>query len=324
MNYIMSLLKTCFCFFALLCAVQSMGQQAYNFSYSEQQPSGTAVQLSHPSFFDLTLSPNGERMLYIEFVNGHEQLFLSSAHFAHSSQITFDDADHEDPAWSPDGKHIAFVKISDSSEVIYMMDTLGRNIQRLSPEGMKTIHASWSPDSKLVLFCTDDDLAPPKKNSSDIYSINISTGDLKKIISGGTNTFPVLSPDGKKLAFRKMIGEKNSEIFIADADGSNQQNISNHPAFDGWPCWSPDGNWIAFASNRNSNYQETARNTYQIFVMDKDGNHVSLIANTTGRATAPKWSPDGRYIYMTNCVQVGSGFDCNLYMVNVSKNITGS
>ena len=152
-----------------------------------------------------------------------------------------------------------------------------------------------------------------------IYSRNIITNELKTIISGGTNTFPVLSPDGKTLAFRKMIGEKNSEVFLADSDGRNEHNLTNHLAFDGWPSWSPDGNWIAFASNRNSNYEETPRNTYQIFVMDKNGNNISLIANTTGRGTAPKWSPDGRYIYMTNCAKSGSGTDCNIFSINVIK-----
>ncbi len=284
-----------------------------------QNASREAVQVSHPFFLDLTISPDSKRIIYINFISGYEQLFISNADFSKAKQITFDLYNHEDPSWSHDGKWIAFVKVIGDTEVIYRMDTLAKNYSQVSPAGMKTIHPSWSPDSKCILFCSDDDLAPPKKNESAIYSKNIITNELKLLIHGGTNTFPVLSPDGKTLAFRKMVGEKNSEIFLADSDGQHERNITNHPAFDGWPCWSPDGNYIAFASNRNSNYEATSRNTYQIFVMDKNGNNISLIANTTGRATAPKWSPDGKFIYMTNCTKSGSGTECNIYSISVSK-----
>lgn len=294
-------------------------ERQYYFSNSTVNPSGKAIQVSHPLFLDITLSPGDKKIVFINFVSGFEQLFMSNSNFSGAKQLTFDSVNHEDPAWSPDGKWIAFVKSGDESEIIFLMDTSGKIHRQISPDGMKTIHPSWSPDSQTILFCSDDDLAPPKKNESVIYSRNIITNELKTIITGGTNTFPVMSPDGKKIAFRRMIGEKNSEIFIANSDGSTQHNITNHPAFDGWPCWSPDGKWIAFASNRNSNYQETPRNTYQIFVMDSTGNHISLIANTSGRATSPKWSADGKYIYMTNCTKVDAGFDCNIYSIDVSS-----
>jgi TolB protein len=101
-----------------------------------------------------------------------------------------------------------------------------------------------------------------------------------------------------------MLGEMNSEVFLADADGSHPRNLTNHPAFDGWPDWSPDGTRIAFASNRNANYQ--------VFVMNADGTGIRLVANTEGRATAPHWSPDGRTIYFTNCQKVDFGTDCQI------------
>ena len=85
------------------------------------------------------------------------------------------------------------------------------------------------------------DLKPPKKNDSEIYSIDIATRKVTTLIAGGVNTYPVWSPDGKKLVFRRMIGETNSEVFVANADGSDARNLTNDPAFDGWPAWSPDG-----------------------------------------------------------------------------------
>ena len=97
-------------------------------------------------------------------------------------------------------------------------------------------------------------------------------------------------------------------MFVAESDGSNQRNLANHPAFDGWPSWSPDSKQIVFASNRRANYQ--------IFVMNADGSAVQLVANTDGRATETRWSPDGKSIHSADCRPVDFGYDCQM-MVTV-------
>lgn len=219
-------------------------------------------------------------------------------------QITHDPVDHDSPSWSPDGKKIAFVSDNGHQEVIHIMKPDGTGEESLTDAQHKYIHPNWSPDSSKLIFCSDDDLAPPKKNDSEVVSLDLKTRQLTTLISGGTNTYPSWSPDGRKIVFRKMLGEMNSEVFLAEGDGSGQRNLSNHPAFDGWPSWSPDGSHIAFSSNRRSNYQ--------IFVMNADGSAVRLVANTEGRATEPRWSPDGKSIYFSNCKKVDFGADCEI------------
>ena len=66
------------------------------------------------------------------------------------------------------------------------------------------------------------------------------------VITGGINTYGSWSPDMKQIAFRKIIGDGNSEVFLANGDGSNLRNLTNNPFFDGWPAWSPDGRYIAY------------------------------------------------------------------------------
>lgn len=268
-------------------------------------PPGLAYQLTHAVTVDPSPSPDGRRMVYITVVGEREQLFVANLDGTKPVQITHDDFDHEDPAWSPDGSKIAFVSLQGRGERIAVIDPDGRHVELLTPPTVRAIHPNWAPDSVRIAYCTDDDLAPPRKNDSEIYVIDRRTKQVTKLISGGTNTYPAWSPDGKKLAFRRMLGALDSEVFIANADGSEPRNLTNHPAFDGWPAWSPDGSRIAFASNR--------RSSYQVFTMKPDGSDVTLVANTEGRATAPVWSRDGATIYFPVCRNVDLGHDCQIF-----------
>jgi TolB protein len=281
------------CVAALLCA-----------SSTRAAPLTIPFQLTHSQNMDPSPRPDGKRLVFISVIAGKEQLFTMNADTSDSIQVTRDDANHEDPAWSPDGKKIAYVLITKNEERIYVMNPDGSDAKPVSPASVRAIHPAWSTNSERIIYCTDDDLKPPRKNDSDIDVVSLATGKATTLITGGVNTYPAWSPDMHHIVFRRMLGEMNSEVFVADADGSNARNLTNHPAFDGWPAWSPDGKLIAFASNRNLRYQ--------IFVMNSDGSDVRLVANTEGRATVPRWAPDGRTIYFTNCAAKDYGTDCEI------------
>ncbi|GAC1658663.1 MAG: hypothetical protein NVS9B15_20500 [Acidobacteriaceae bacterium] len=270
-----------------------------------QGPTGLAYQVTHVDTGEPFPAPDGKRLVFESRIEGVYQLFVMNTDGKQQVQITHDHANHDIPAWSPDGKWIAFMSDGSGHEQIHIVHPDGTGEQALAGDELEAIHPTWSPDATQVIFCTDDDMHPPKKNASDIYTVDLRTKALKKIITGGTNTYPSYSPDGRHIAFRRMLVGLDSEVFVADADGANVRNLSNHPAFDGWPAWSPDGKRIAFSSNRRANDQ--------IFVMDADGGNVKLVANTEGRATEPRFSIDGKTIYFTNCRKVDFGSDCEVF-----------
>jgi TolB protein len=277
---------------------------------AQEGPVAQARQATASYTFDLVPAPDGKRAVMIRIVGEREQLFTLNIDGSGETQITRDAADHEDPAWSPDGKKIAFIRVAGGKKIVTLMNPDGTGAEPITPANHSAIHPSFTPDGKSILYCTDDDLRPPAKNESQIYSIDLSTKRVKTLISGGVNTFPVMSPDGKKIAFRRIVGDMNSEIFVANADGTNPKNLTNHWSFEGWPAWSPDGKTIAYAGNRGNA-------GYQIFLMDADGSNVRLLAATEGRGTSPKWTPDGQALFFTVCRASQERKGCDIYVASL-------
>ncbi len=155
------------------------------------------------------------------------------------------------PAWSPDGSKIAFDSQAGGYDRIYVMDADGGNLTQLT--------------------------SPPPN-----------------VLQHDSN--PAWSPDGSRISFDRYhkIGDPDIytvDIYVMNADGSGQTQLTTDPVIAYDPAWSPDGGKIAFNSGRDD------PSALDIFIMNADGSGQTNLTSSPGVYDAgPEWSPDGSKI----------------------------
>lgn len=160
------------------------------------------------------------------------------------------------PAYSPDGTKVIFASDRDHAglDSIYVMNSDGSNQQALTnaTNGTQDTQPAWSPDGTKIAF--------------------VSTRDST------TETWQETDDDGNVIDRSKL--HINKEIYVMNADGSNQTRLTNDPANDDSPSWSSSGLNILFRSDRD---RDCCDPTPQIWLMNADGSsQTNLSSNNSG------------------------------------------
>jgi TolB protein len=175
-----------------------------------------------------------------------------------------------------------------------IMDQDGFNAHTLTNGKEILLTPRFSPNSQEITYSAIG------TEASRVYIYNIDTGQ-KEIVGDIPNMSfaPRFSPDGQKIIMSLESDDgRNANIFEMDLRTKQMRQITNVPAINTAPCYSPDGTRIAFESDRGG--------TQQVYIMNADGSNQQRISFGQGRYSTPVWSPDGKYIAFTR--QGGGGF----------------
>src|SRR5262245_52273099 len=133
-------------------------------------------------------------------------------------------------------------------------------------------------------------------SGSNITTITPDGTVITPIASGSD---PSWSADGTKIAYIR-----SGDLYVADATGANEVQITSGPEIDRDPSWSPDGTQLAFA--REDPSQSSDRD---VAVVDVATHTVTEIITGSSQAYYPAWSPDGTKIaYRSNQAGCSSSF----------------
>jgi Tol biopolymer transport system component len=185
---------------------------------------------------------------------------------------------------------IAYVLASDAERNLYIMDIL-HGLDYVAVDQPVNQYA-WSPDGLQLAFST------PSLNTYVIYILDWQSGDLHQLAEMSMSSVLAWSPDGLQLAFFST-----DSLYVGDLQtGTIKEFVSSvNPAPYSDISWSPDGNLIAYNSDR----------TIEIIHAD-DGKHLSTIQVGNGISSNPVFSPDGEHI----AFGVTERFTSSIYMMD--------
>lgn len=196
---------------------------------------------------------------------------------------------------APDYAHtyrVAVQKLKNNAWHILYSYMDGSNPIDLTPGGLIEVQPQLKPGAMVLAW------ASYYGGHLQIKTKSVSGGEASVLTYDGDNFNPVWSADGLRIAFESTRDGQN-EIYVMNADGSNQTRLTWDVDYDGMPSWSPDGEWLAFISRRTGGYR--------IYILRADGSGTYGPLNEQAYSARPQWSPDGRWIFFDADASV-SGF----------------
>ena len=209
---------------------------------------------------------------------------------------------------------------------IFMADLNGNIVKQLTNSPGYDAEATLSPDGKKMIYTSTKD------GDIDLYIMDLETGEEKRITSElGYDGGAWFSPDGSKLIWRAsrpkteeeikeykqllaegMVAPTNMEVFVANADGSGQRQVTSLGKANWAPTYMPDSKRIIFASNHE--YERGF--PFNLYTMNEDGTNLEKVSRDKGFDAFPLFSPDGKKVVFSSNRNNGGTRDTNVFIAD--------
>ena len=226
--------------------------------------------------------------------------------FDNDKRIFYASTEHTGPACPPRPDYSKGYVWALFDYDIYTARADGRKTRRLTTNPRYDAEGTLSPDGKTIVFTSlrDGDL--------DIYTMSVDGKHVKRLTHAlGYDGGPFFSPDGKQIVYRawhpqtatdssdyvallaqNLVRPTRMEIWVMNADGTNQHQVTNLGGANFAPYFHPDGRRILFASN----YRNPRSRNFDLYLVDTDGTGLEQVTTNTEFDAFPMFSPDGRQL----------------------------
>ncbi len=189
-------------------------------------------------------------------------------------------------AWSPNGERLAFVTQTTTSSEIYVMNLDGTGLINATNDPARESFPAWLDDQRLIYWTLRE------AGYRRVYVVDVSTGEAQpytdRMVPNADSRYS-WTHDGLRYALVTWR-HGQEEIYVRDIRESQSVRLTDDPALDYNPVFSPNGERIAFWSNRENGEM-------RLYVMNTDGSNVTPVTppypSLHEYAWSVTWSPDG-------------------------------
>jgi len=194
------------------------------------------------------------------------------------------------------GYTVAFAHFGPRNTDLFIADADGKNAKPLAAHAENDSNASFSPDGEWVVFTSH------RKGSADVWRVRADGTGLEQLTDDPAfDDQAALSPDGKRLVFVSNRGG-HANLWLLDLATKKVTQLTKHTGGDFRPAWSPespDGEWIAFSSDRDSKKPKGVSgfailHSTEIYLVRPDGTGLRRLTKDQKFVGRPVWSRDGK------------------------------
>jgi dipeptidyl aminopeptidase/acylaminoacyl peptidase len=282
---------------------------------------------------DARISPDGAWIAYAvsrldrEKDAGDTDIYMVPFQGGEPIRLTTSDKSERAPRWSPDGRYLAFLANRDDTKTqVWLLDRRGGEAAKLTDYKGGVSSFAWSPDStRLAVVAADPDPEDLKPDDQ-----------KKKEAEEDKAPKPIVV---RRLYFKRdgtgYLNEYRDHLHVFDVAKKTTVQLTSGQYDDSSPAWSPDGQSIAFVSNRTE--EPDSNDNTDIFVVPAAGGELGRAAASASAESDPVFTPDGRSLvysvggdpkdiwYATNNVAVVpvAGGTPTILTDGVDRNLTG-
>ncbi len=241
-------------------------------------------------------------------------------------RIFYSSTEHADAACPPrpDYSHGYVWALYDYD--IYTADADGSGARRLTSNQGYDAEATLSPDGRTIVFTS------LREGDLDIYRMNVDGTDLKRLTTTlGYDGGPFFGPDGKLIVYRAyhpattaesaeyrsllgkgLVRPTRMDIWVMNADGTGQRQVTRLPGASFAPYFHPDGERIIFASN----FQSPQSRNFDLYLVRLDGTGLEQVTTSPEFDAFPMFSPDGKRLVWASNRHGAAPHETNIFVAD--------